>query len=108
MSDTFTGLPGVPGPLWAPATTPAPGHDRCGCDGTRGDSCPSCTGESGEDWQQVKARRDEVRQQWRAGQLTARQYYALSAAVSSDGMPSRDAIEALARTNREETRGSAA
>lgn len=84
-----------------------PGPGRCGCNPAHGDSCPACTGDSAEDWQQVKARRDEVRQQWRAGRLTARQYYALSAAVSSDGMPSRDAVEALARANRHE-KGAAA
>lgn len=106
MSDTFTGLPGVPGPTWPPITTPAPGHGRCDCDSTRGASCPSCRGDSTDEWQDLKARRDEVRQQWRRREITAHQYYALSAAVSSDGLPSRDAVEALARANRDE-RGAA-
>lgn len=84
------------------------GHGRCGCSPTDGQSCPSCTGESAAEWEDVKARRDEVRQQWRRREITPREYYALSAAVSSDGMPSRDAVEAMARAERAETQGSAA
>lgn len=69
---------------------------RCGC--VLPTSCDSCRG----DWigtgssVQRKQRKADVAEQWRSGRLTARDYYHLTAALSYDGLPDREAARAVA------------
>lgn len=83
-----------------------PGPYRCGCNPAFGASCRQCRGDDVEaagesQWAAICA----VRDAWRDGELTARDYYHRSAATSFDGLPSPDAAAALSRAEQAETRG---
>ncbi len=72
-----------------------PGPTACGCRPTAGESCVRCDGGGGN-----LTPREDPRRAWRAGEITARDYYHRTAAQSFDGLPSPDAVKALAREQR--------
>lgn len=84
----FSALPGNSAAVSAPY--------GCGC--TLPDACPSCDGVAAEEgWREQLADIRAVRDAWRAGELSAREFYLRSMAVSFDGLPDVAAVKAMER-----------